>query len=816
MIEQFADLLERHLQIPPEQTMQVLGRIGVALAAASFVLVATMVVAFDDVFTGRSNISSLEIGDIVPSDITAPKPVTYTSQILTQQRREEARENVPPVFDPPDPNVARQRTELARQILDYIDNVRHDTYASREQKIEDINHITALELPENIIQTILDLDEETWRAVDDEIINVLPRVMRESIRETQLQTVRDQLPTQVSVRFNADERAVIVAIVGDLVRPNTFQNPEATETARQAAAEAVTPVERTFARGQIVVSGGDKLETVDYEALQALDLLTSADLRLQEAVRAFLATIVVVVVTGLYILRFKPSLIYNQTQLLTLLAVIFLLMLLGARLVGVNGQIYIFPAAALALIYLAIVGPEVAVIGSLGLALLVGMMAKNSLEIATMITAGSLIGTLTLRHQERLNSYFFAGVLVSVINTAVVAVFNIGAPAVSSDIEIAGAVFASLLNGVLVAAVAIAGLYTITFLFNLPTSMKLVELSQPSQPLLQRLLREAPGTYQHSLQVANLSEQAANAVNANAELSHVAALYHDIGKMDNPAFFAENQQDIGNPHDTLNDPYRSADIIISHVTGGDELARQYRLPYRIRDFIREHHGTTQVYVFYKQAVNRADGDESQVDLEEFTYPGPKPQSRETAIMMLADSCESATRAMKPTTRQEIADLVHKIIEGKRTSGQLDEANLTLNDLKTIERVFVEMLQAVFHPRINYQEAVARKATAEAVKPNKAATPVPPKTDSKPKPPPKSEQPAQEKQTPVPENTRQAAVKNDGESGRKSEGDRPAIILDDNDDTPLPEVPPLPRANEQRVSDENGTGTRTEQTTDDQT
>jgi putative nucleotidyltransferase with HDIG domain len=212
----------------------------------------------------------------------------------------------------------------------------------------------------------------------------------------------------------------------------------------------------------------------------------------------------------------------------------------------------------------------------------------------------------------------------------------------------------SLINGVLSAAVSITGLYIITVLFNLPTGMRMIELSQPNHPLLQKLLRQAPGTYQHSLQVANLAEQATSAIGGNAELVRVAALYHDIGKSVTPYFFIENQVEESNPHDTMADPYRSANLIIAHVQEGEKLARQYRLPARIRDFIREHHGTTRVEYFYRQATDQADDPDS-VNEEDFRYTGPIPQSRETAIMMLADSCESTVRARRPKSTRNRGD-----------------------------------------------------------------------------------------------------------------------------------------------------------------
>jgi hypothetical protein len=194
----------------------------------------------------------------------------------------------------------------------------------------------------------------------------------------------------------------------------------------------------------------------------------------------------------------------------------------------------------------------------------------------------------------------------------------------------------------------------------------------------------------------------------------------------NPLYFTENQQGIGNPHDTLNDPYRSADIIIKHVTEGNELAKQYRLPRRIRDFILEHHGTTTVYVFYQKALAQVGGDKSAVDQQDFTYPGPCPRSRETAILMLADSCEAAVRSARLQSRSDINDIVTSIFESKRKDGQLDQSGLTLGDLRTIHETFVSILQGIFHPRLNYQEAISGKSPASAPADTSPRTPTEPR------------------------------------------------------------------------------------------
>jgi putative nucleotidyltransferase with HDIG domain len=368
----------------------------------------------------------------------------------------------------------------------------------------------------------------------------------------------------------------------------------------------------------------------------------------------------------------------------------------------------------LALLFVAVGGPDIALIGTLGYAFMVGLMADNGFEVSSLVAASGVMGALTLRRTERLNTYILAGLLVGIVNIAVLFIFNLAQEGITPEEWFEQIVFC-MLSGIITAAVSLVGLYLLGVLFNLPTVLRLTELSQPSHPLLQRLLREAPGTYQHSLQVANLCEQAAAAVGANASMVAVAALYHDIGKLNNPAFFTENQRGSENPHDRLNDPLKSARLIIHHVTDGEDMAFDHRLPHRLREFIREHHGTTLVKVFYQQAVINAGDDASKVDKELFRYPGPKPQSKETGIMMLADSCEAALRSANPQDGAEIKAQVTKIVNYYRDIGELDDSGLTLKDLKHIEQIFIDMIGATLHPRINYDAVINKARQTQAMR-----------------------------------------------------------------------------------------------------
>jgi cyclic-di-AMP phosphodiesterase PgpH len=781
-----AALFERYLNIPPERTVLAVHRTGVVAAAILFVLLTTFLIAFDDLFPGQNGIVGLQIGDIARQDIHAPISLTYESDELTNQRREAVAAAIQPVFDSPNPDVARRQSQFARQILDFIDNVRRDPFSSPEQKLSDLGMITALTLDETTLQHILEVDDSTWQAVDEQVVTVLERVMRDEIRQADMFNMMTQIRLEVSVRFSDPDAELITAIVSDLIRPNTFENPDETAQARQAAIDSVQPEQRSFERGQIVVREGVRIEAADYEALSQLGLLRPADFSLQVVGRAFLATIITMAILGLYIARFRPILFSGSPRILLLIASLFLITLTGARFLGVNGQIYVYPTAALALLLVSLIGPDIAVMGVLGLAVLIGLMAQNSLEITSLVAAGGLIGIPTLRRTENFNSYFFAGMMIAIANIAVVALFNIGTP-LSQSANVLTLLVYSLINGILSAAAALVGLYIVTQLFNLPTSLKLLELSRPNHALLQRLLREAPGTYQHSLQVANLCEQAANAIGANAELVHISALYHDIGKMENPQFFVENQVNGINPHNGLNDPYRSAAIIIEHVTEGDQLARQHHLPARVRDFIMEHHGTTKVAYFYRKAIEQT-GDESAVNIEEFTYPGPRPQTRETAILMLADSCESTVRAKRPSTKQAVEDIVQEIIETKLKESQLDESDLTLSDLKKIEDIFVDMLQGVFHPRINYPTAepsvtATSAVTAVGTKTTEQTAPVEETTSA----------PVVELPVPTPKEVEPVKTQPHQATEFLS------VTLDDDEfDAPLAQVPPLRRTGENRV------------------
>jgi putative nucleotidyltransferase with HDIG domain len=258
------------------------------------------------------------------------------------------------------------------------------------------------------------------------------------------------------------------------------------------------------------------------------------------------------------------------------------------------------------------------------------------------------------------------------------------------------------LNGIICSIGALGVLSIFEHLFKTLTNISLLELADFNYPLLQRLIMEAPGTYHHSLVVGNLSEAAAKAVGANALLARVGAYYHDIGKLKKPEYFSENQQVAANKHSEL-PATMSKMIIMNHVREGVELARKHKLNPALINFIQQHHGRSLVYYFYRRALEALE-DDQQVKEEGFRYPGPKPDTREAAIVLLADSVEAACRALSDPAPARVKELVHKVINNKFIDGQLDECSLTLRDMERISEVFIRILSGIYHSRINYPES----------------------------------------------------------------------------------------------------------------
>lgn len=651
----------------------------------------------------------LQVGDVARSDVTAPRQITYISAIRTQQAREAAAKAVSEVYDPPQARIGRQQLTLANHILDFIATVRSDGYADVETKTTYLRAISSLELSAETIGRIIALPASAWDRVASEVQVVLERAMREEIRENRLADERRKVPARVRLDFSDEDAAVVSEIVQDLLAPNSFYNAEKTEERRKLARDGVEPVAVTIERNEVILRAGDIVEPLDIEALDALGLRqpswTWAD------VRTAAGLVLLLGLTFLYYLwRQEPELWVGRTELPLLAAIALIFLLLGKALVPAHTLLpYVFPYAALGMLLGILLNLRVALVSTGFFVLLVGWLTGGSVELMAYASLASLVGMLKLRRGERLASYVWAALYIICINLLVVVAFRLAAGKIDPR-GLAELAVAALANGLVTVTFTLLGIFVIGALFGVTTPLQLIEISRPTHPLLRQLLLKAPGTYHHTLIVSNMAERAAEAIGADALLTRVGAYYHDVGKTIRPYFFVENRSEGQDPHARL-DPYTSAQIIVSHVKDGIDLARKYRLPQRVIDFIPEHQGTLLATYFYHEAVKQA-GSADAVDKSQFAYPGPKPQSRETAITMLADSAEATVRSRRPASIEELNQVIGESIQSRVVSGQLDECPLTLADLQKIRQAFLDVLRGLHHPRITYPTEPTVGSTGE--------------------------------------------------------------------------------------------------------
>lgn len=643
----------------------------------------------------------LKIGDVAPQDIQAPHALTYESDLLTEDARRTAEQQIALVYLPIDPGISRNQLEKLRVALNFISAVKADGFASLDQKMADLSQMTDLHLSTDTANQVIFLNESRWQVIQQESINVLEQDMRNPIREDHLSDARRDIPTLISFTLPQDQAAIITEIVTPFVVPNSLYSQAQTDAAKADARKAVQPINRAFISGEMIVLRGQVITPQDWEALQKFNLIQPQNNNVDiVAVGVLVALLSAFTAIYFYRQRVPPM---NELKGLGLICVTFLAFLIGARFIIPNRTIlpYLYPLPAFGLTVAALYNLEIGMVLSLELSILSAYALPNTLDLMLFYILTSLFGILVLGKARRIGNFFSAGIAVGVAGMAVILAYRLN-DQITDLIGIATLIGASLFNGIASASITLLFQFLFAQVLGLTTSLQLLEISRPDHPLMQLILRNAPGTYQHSLQVANLAEQAAESVGADGLLTRVGAIYHDSGKAMNPLFFIENQiPGKMNSHDDI-DPTLSAATIIQHVPDGVLLAKKYRLPPRLRDFICEHHGTLLTRYQYSKAVEIA-GSPDLVNPDQFRYPGPRPRSRETALLMLADGVEARARAELPKDEEELHDLIKGVISYYEREGQLDDTQLTLRDLNRVADSFSRTLRNAYHTRLKYPE-----------------------------------------------------------------------------------------------------------------
>lgn len=663
----------------------------------------------------------LEVGSPSPRDIRANRTLSFTSTVQTQERRFRA-ENAPEVIVyTRDPNIPIQQRAQLLDLLQTIEQIRTDPYldqASASAKLASLPNSTMV-ISDELATTIVRLTDEQWQEVRQQSLNLYDMAQSRYNYTLNAEAINDlrqrSLPYWTTEVSGEDAQRLVFLFTSSFLKPNSVLDEEKTNHNKQVARDSVQPVVVQIQEGESIVRQGEIVTPVIEEKLRALGELEPVRSWQNFASKAGMAAVAAALFG--YYLWIAQREIWMFSRSLWVVMGLFALTVLLARVVLPLGAewAYAFPLGMSAMLLAAVFNTPLALVATMLLSVLIAFMGDNQLGLQMALLLGSISGVFVVRRGERTLHFLSAGAVIAFVTCVCQIVFRAPLLDITSLDLYQPIIVSSILNGILSAMLAL-GLYNLVgHLADVVTPLQLMELAHPAQPLLRKLIREAPGTYYHSIAVGNLAESAAEAIGADALLLRVAAYYHDIGKTIRPYFYTDNQSDRENVHNDL-DPQTSAEIICEHVTEGEKMAKNARLPRQIVEFIPTHHGTSVIKHFYQLALQQQDS----VNIDNYRYPGPKPRTREQGILMLADSVEATVRSKAQNGKiissrdehahsnghrqngmQTLEELVTSIIDERLHSGQLDDCDLRVKDIARIRQAFISTLQGIYHPRVDY-------------------------------------------------------------------------------------------------------------------
>ncbi|MCX7796149.1 MAG: HDIG domain-containing protein [bacterium] len=637
---------------------------------------------------------NIEVGQVSPTDIISPRTMEFIDEERTEQLREQAIKEVKPVYE--------LDTMVELQVIDEIAYFFNTLERAQVKNFVELKKILPIRLTDDIVKILFSLRRDQINRLRGYITRIVKDILSKGISPQNISIVEQLIEDEVNrLSVPQELKEITVKLSKYFIRPNLFLNVEETIKRQNEAKNSVQPIKYRILKGQIIVRRGDIITREHMKYLDALGLTKS-----QPNIPGIIGLGVIILLSELVIVEFVRSYlpsIYNNVPLNWLIAIILivgLILVKGFSLLS----IYLVPLATLTILSTVLLDYRLSIVILVFSGILPNVSNPDILRFYLPLFIGSIVGVLTTKDITQRGDLTKAGIFVSLTQVAGVGAISVMGYGDLRSI-ILNAVYA-LGSGLLSSILAIGLMPYLEHLFQILTPIRLTELINFTQPLLKRLMLEAPGTYHHSILIGNLAESAGEALGANLPLIRAGSYYHDIGKVRRPYFFIENQLGQENLHDRL-PPSLSRLIILQHVDDGVMLAKQYRIPEQIIDFIREHHGTSLVSYFYHKALKE---NPDNVREEDYRYKGPKPRSKETAIVMLADAVEAAVRSLEHPTPQKIEDVVRGIIEERLKDGQLDDSPLTLRDINIIAESFIKVLNGLFHPRIEYPE-IQREARA---------------------------------------------------------------------------------------------------------
>lgn len=656
---------------------------------------------------------NLKEGDIPRVDIKAPRDTIdekatkekesqaidkvdkqYT---LKNEVKNQAEENIKAVFDKIiEINESKKISENSESEKSAENN---DVEKITEENIEELRKISGVNLTLNQSKDLLQIPKENVATLENKLLELIDKTYAKNIYENDQETLnsaRKSVSSEIDeMNLNTELTTTLKSIISAQINPNVFYDQEKTEEKIKEVQKNLSKV--IIKKNQIIVKEGEPVTEAQISILSDLGMLDDENAKDYMYVYLILAIFLAVVLFLQFnYLYLNHKQIFKNTKKLVLISVINIVSLILARTIGLVSPLLI-PFACGPMLLSLLMDYKISLVISILNVILISGVSGFDVEVMIIGSINAILGATLLKKMQQRNELLCATVYIAIISAIITLSTGILVSSNIKDVLIksAFAIIGGLLSGIL----ALGILPFLEGTFNEVTTLKLLELSNPNNPLLKKLLMEAPGTYHHSMLVANLAEMAAEEVGANPVVARIGSYYHDVGKTERPYFFGENQMGGDNPHNKIT-PNLSAFIIISHVKDGLELAKKYNLPTVIQEIIAEHHGTTLVKYFYYTMKNNSENPE-EIKEEDYRYPGPIPSSKEAGVVMLADSTEAAVRSIKDPTKEKIEDMVNNIINDKLSSGQLNNCDLTLKDIEKIRICFLTTLNGIYHQRIEY-------------------------------------------------------------------------------------------------------------------
>lgn len=643
---------------------------------------------------------------------------TMEDTVKTEEEREKVEAEVLPVYqfqeETPD-NQAAIISSIFESVIDVKKNTNakdgeneatvqlSKVKAEMEILAENASHV---QLSDEALATLLKQTAEILSETEKELTTIVKEVLGESIRVEDLADKKNEIEQKVASKFNYPREYMnaLTSIARISIVETEIENAELTQLRIEQAQASVEPTR--ILQGQILVQKGEIIDREVYRQLELLGMLTN-----KSSFKPSLGVGLFVLLTSWFLFTqavdMKSKIGKNSKSLIVISfsLIVSVLMMKVLQSVSNNFDVvisFLFPTAMVSMLVYILVSERAAYVTSIVVAAYAGLIFQEGytnvfhMEVSLYILFGGVAGIFALQRTNNNSQILRSSLIVSCVNLLFIAFYLLMTKTTYEFTDILFYIGAAVLAGILSGALTIGILPFFESIFGILSSMRLIELSNPNHPLLKKILTETPGTYHHSVMVANLAEAACEVIGANGLLARVCCYYHDIGKTTRPGFFIENQMNGYNPHDNL-PPEASRDIIIAHAVDGANILRKHKMPKEIVDVAEQHHGTSLLKFFYFKAKEQNE----KVNEDDFRYSGPKPQTKENAVISVADSVEAAVRSMKEPTSEKIKVLVKSIIKDKLQDGQFDECDLSLREIKQMQESFCTTLNGIFHSRIEY-------------------------------------------------------------------------------------------------------------------